>query len=615
MSSTSTSTDLAVITVPTATLISGPAETTEAVAAAAVLIDLWSKRSWLQDKTHKKAYINQVKKNRDTLQGIFNRLEIRPLPKPECNKTTLKRSLISGILDTFKRIADLFICAINVLDNLAEVVNKIDPPILQIDLLTDTLKDLGNELNKRGKEDPDHTVSSNPSSTTPSSSASSPSTSSSSCTATLTRTWESVLCTVTATPSANKRQDQGCTTEVYSTVTGCNSVIASTVTSTTTTTPKPTPIPQCKYGECGIGVSCSQREGNLRKRQPQRLTEPEPNTWAGPENYGGISQHFMAGETWRAYEKGDIDNKHVNLAVGTTSSYVVFGAQAGSLAVAGLYGCTSVIAVSKRGAWVSHHWEAPSFTSPWEDYFSPPTALEQLEIFRESVLRALHEGKGNDHLFGLGELRSKSAPDTMLLSHLMDDEADPRVFIFAPYMRADLGDPNYNNEFPVGLPEAWGQDDGLPSKNQQIQNEIRAIFNVPSGFVVPYEKVLYAPLVGGEGVDLGDKDFNSNRGKVLVQYQPAKSCHDKASWRVWFEGHDGVNFLRKSKYSVSSNSLRFFSEPKHLVDDMGTFRLYKSKHIVISSHFFNKPQHVTNSHDVFNKLFYKHFHKPLHELP
>lgn len=199
----------------------------------------------------------------------------------------------------------------------------------------------------------------------------------------------------------------------------------------------------------------------------------------------------------------DINNQGVQLVTGTTSNFIQFVHYTGSLAVAGLYGCTSVIAISKRGAWVSHHWEAPAFTHYAGDLW-PPTDLEQLEIFRQEVLIALHKGYGTDNLFGLGELRDKNAADDLPLAHLMDDDADPRVFIFAPYERAARGDPNYNNEFPVGLSEAWGKDDGLPSKNQQIQNEIRAIFSIPSGFVVPYEKVLYAPRVPLEKEDLGD---------------------------------------------------------------------------------------------------------------
>lgn len=189
----------------------------------------------------------------------------------------------------------------------------------------------------------------------------------------------------------------------------------------------------------------------------------------------------------------DIHNRYVNLTEGTTSNYTRFAGYTGSVPVAGLFGCTSVIAISKRGAGISHHWEVPSFAPSWMDFW-PPADLEQQEIFRQEVLLSFHRGKGSDHVFELSELRDRKAADDLLISHLMDDDADPRVFIFAPYERSyDVSDPNYNNEFPIGLPEAFGQDDGLPSKNQQIQNEIRAIFSIPNAFVVPYEKVLYAP--------------------------------------------------------------------------------------------------------------------------
>ncbi|KAI0532880.1 hypothetical protein GGR58DRAFT_488740 [Xylaria digitata] len=183
-------------------------------------------------------------------------------------------------------------------------------------------------------------------------------------------------------------------------------------------------------------------------------------------------------------------------------------------------------------------WEAPGFTPAWNDP-APPTDLQQLDIFRQQVLMALHLGSGSNHIFGLAELRRSSAGDDKLLSHLMDDGADPHVFIFAPYVRADFGTPNYGNEFPVGLPEAFGQDDGLPSKNQQIENEVKAIFRIPNGTNVPYEKVVYAPRAWPHPLvpeDLSDRNYDSHRGKILVQYQPAKSCQEKASWRVWFEG-------------------------------------------------------------------------------
>ncbi|KAI0967585.1 hypothetical protein F4678DRAFT_465186 [Xylaria arbuscula] len=542
---TASSADLPPFTTPTGTLTSGPAETSEAVAIAPILLYLWSKKSLLQDEEHKQQYIDNVKRSQKDSKALFDRFKEKPPAKPECNKKSMKkRSLISGILDAFKEVADLVSCAVNVLDNLADAVDKIRPPIPEIDILTDTLKDLGNEIKKRGDEKP----------TSASSYASSSTVASSSCTAAITKTWESILCTVTATSSINgRRQDQGCTTEVYSTVTGC-SVVASTTTSITTIAPESTPISLCEFGSCGSGQNCPQKKREFQKRVPPRLSDPAFNTWSGPENYGGSRQQFIAGESWRVYENPVQESyRGVKLETGTTSNLISFLGETSSLAVAGLYGCTTVIAVSRRGAWASHSWEAPSFT-PYSNDLSPPTDLEQHEIFQREVLEALHKGTSVNHLYGLSELRVTANNNMFPTTHLLEDDADPRIFIFMPYERGELGTINWNNEFPVGLPEAWGQDDGLPSKNQQIENEIKAIFKIPNGLDVPYEKVLYAPREGLKGEDLGDKDFDSNREKVLVQYQPAKSCQDKASWRVWFEGH-ALQDSHQSSWTPSANQI------------------------------------------------------------
>ncbi|KAI1171346.1 hypothetical protein F4777DRAFT_64442 [Nemania sp. FL0916] len=518
-------------TTPTVTLTSSPAESSEAVTVAPILFYLWSKRSLIQDKQQKNEYIDNVKKSRDDILAVLDKLKEKPEPKPECRKKSLtKRSLISGILGLFQGIADLISCTVAVLDNLVDAVKQIDPPIPEIELLTDTLKDLGDELDRKSDEHSTLTSSHGSSSTY--------SSSSSSCTLSITKTWESVLCTVTATSSGNKRrQDQDCTTELYTTVTGC-SAIESTITSTTTI--EPTPTARCGFNSCGGGGLCPREERGLQKRQPPRISEPEPNTWAGPENYGGSNQNFMAGESWRAYHPTDIFSRGVKTNVrGTTSNEIGFLGNTGSLAVSGLYGCTSVVVVSRRGAWINHMWEAPFFT-PYTNDPAPPSPLEQQDIFRKEALMPLLQETGPDNSFGISDMRVITNGPEFPTSHLMEDDADPRVFIFAPYERLGENDPEYNNEFPKNLPEAWGMDDGLPSFNQQIENEIRAIFRAPSGYNVPIEKVLYAPLQSKKGDRdlLVDPLFKHHRGKALVQYQPALKCGDMASWRVWFEGHE-----------------------------------------------------------------------------
>ncbi|RWA04550.1 hypothetical protein EKO27_g10559 [Xylaria grammica] len=599
------STDFPSFTIPTETIISGPAETSQSVAIVPVFLYLWSERLILQDEKLKRQYIEDVKKTQRNTHVLFDHLKDKPPARPECKRTSLrKRSLVSGILNAFKEVADLISCAADVLDNLADAVDKIHPPIPEIDLLTDTLKDLGNEIKKRGDEE-------HPTSASASELSSTSSSSSSSCTTSITKTWESVLCTVTAAPSGNEKQiNQVCTTEVFSTVTGC-SAVASTVTSTATIAPEPSGG-LCGFGLCGPGETCPQEKRGLEKRAPPRLSHPPPNTWYGPENYGGSAQDFIAGEAREGYKNGDQTMyRGVKLDEGTTSGLLGFSGQVGTLAVAGLFGCTSVIAVSRRGAWITHHWEVPSFTH-LNGEPSPPTSLEQLEIFRREVLQPLRSSTSQDHDYGLSELRVTDPNDKGILSHLMADEADPHVFIFAPYKRALSGTSNWNNEFPIGLPEAFGQDDGLPSKNQQIENEIRAIFSIPNGLAVPYEKVLYAPRqgLGLENDDLGDANFNSHRGKVLVQYQPAKSCHDKAAWRVWFEGqcfidNSTTNVYRPRNFVADSTADFLYRSRQFIVYRSTIGSLYTARRFIITSYATNfyRPRQFILANNVTN-LFY-----------
>ncbi|GAW22646.1 hypothetical protein ANO14919_121880 [Xylariales sp. No.14919] len=422
------STDFPSFNIPTETITSGPAETSESVAIVPVFLYLWSERLILQDEKLKQQYIDDVKKTRGNTHALLDHLKDKPPARPECKRTSLKkRSLVSGILDAFKEVADLISCAADVLDNLADAVDKIHPPIPEIDLLTDTLKDLGNEIKKRSDEEHPTSASSYQSSSTSSSS-------SSSCTTAITKTWESVLCTVTATPSINKRQAvKSCTTEVFSTVTGC-SAVASTITSTTTTTPESTALAQCGFGGYG-GRACAQKR-ELKKRYPPRFSHPPPDTWYGPENYGWNNYAFMERETWEAIWNPDREAyRAVKLDIGTTSNFIEFSDHPSTIAVNGLYGCTSVIAISRRGAWISHIWEVPSFTH-WQKDPSPPTAPEQLEIFRREALAALHTGTGGNHQYGLNQLRFKTNNDIPLL---MEDDDDPHIFIFAPYKRGELG--------------------------------------------------------------------------------------------------------------------------------------------------------------------------------
>ncbi|KAI1350328.1 hypothetical protein F5Y01DRAFT_286491 [Xylaria sp. FL0043] len=261
---------------------------------------------------------------------------------------------------------------------------------------------------------------------------------------------------------------------------------------------------------------------------------------------------------------GEENSKIVPLpSTGKTSSQLVgFFDQPVSLAVPHLVGCTSIIVVSRKGAWASHIWEMPVFRPddkeneetgvleyalPGTENFSPDFPFsQQLAFFQDHALdklRNTYNPPDDKHEFGLGQLQNSGTPeDQKWEGHVFDPDSDPQVFAFIPYVAIyDESDPNYNKVNPVGLPAAWDRpgaptpraDENGDPYNDQIAGTLRSIFGDND---LPIQRVLYAPAVDED--DPSDDDYLTARGRALVQYQPADpgTCGSKASWRIWFEG-------------------------------------------------------------------------------
>jgi hypothetical protein len=197
--------------------------------------------------------------------------------------------------------------------------------------------------------------------------------------------------------------------------------------------------------------------------------------------------------------------------VSTTNS-ISFSNQVMSLAVAGLWGCTSVVAVSEQGAWASHFWESTSFAN--------------LQNFPYDVLNKLWLGTGIPMVneYGLGQLRNN---DAILQGHMFDDVNNPRIFIMTPRIRDDHDSS-----------ETAGGDSILyPWQIDKVEEELRKIF----GDNADISTIQYSPL----RFNAEDNGFDTHRGKLLVQYQPAaQACQantgngdqPQAKWRLWIEG-------------------------------------------------------------------------------
>ncbi len=103
------------------------------------------------------------------------------------------------------------------------------------------------------------------------------------------------------------------------------------------------------------------------RNAPRRIMEPPNGRWTSPSNYEGFSTDlFMCGEVARTYSEGHgvrlVTTRDPYVLVPLTSSHITtFEDRVASAAVTGLHGCTSVVIISRRGVWLTHIWECPSF--------------------------------------------------------------------------------------------------------------------------------------------------------------------------------------------------------------------------------------------------------------
>lgn len=116
------------------------------------------------------------------------------------------------------------------------------------------------------------------------------------CSSTITATYVSIFCTVTEEPDVPQRRDDekpGCSSRAYSSIMACEDVQGSTTTTTTTVRPEKTEL--CMPDTCGAAGCSIVKRGDIFKRAPPRISEPEPGNWAEPMNYGGNTDNLVAG--------------------------------------------------------------------------------------------------------------------------------------------------------------------------------------------------------------------------------------------------------------------------------------------------------------------------------
>ncbi|KAF4874172.1 hypothetical protein CGCSCA1_v006636 [Colletotrichum siamense] len=235
-----------------------------------------------------------------------------------------------------------------------------------------------------------------------------------------------------------------------------------------------------------------------------------------------------------------------------TSNWVVFKSEVTALALEGLYGCTSVVLISRRGAWISHIFE--------EDMSFEPK-------FKYRVLEDMHEGLPPNHpshrlfQYGLDDLIRKPRRGNAGVM-FGDNEETPqslgmRAFIVTPRPRPqrELGNGEFLSDNVLMHDTTINRGHVLYQRSVQ-----RLAHNLSQTYGdIPVEVIDYAPAMvpnrlyrklndqnrrhhsESQRVNREVADYFSKalavtpRGKILLQYRPAKTCVQRASWRLWVE--------------------------------------------------------------------------------
>ncbi|KAH0426258.1 hypothetical protein CcaCcLH18_10487 [Colletotrichum camelliae] len=315
-------------------------------------------------------------------------------------------------------------------------------------------------------------------------------------------------------------------------------------------------------------ATSKKRSMSLLRQRGQKLSDPARGDWPDPSDYTNkdnflqeevreISHHDEMPEVDIGYEPKLVRHgvsKHVDHDdVGMiTSNWIVFKSEVTALALEGLYGCTSVVLVSRRGAWISHIFE--------EDMSFEPK-------FRYRVLEEMHEGLPPNHSshrlfqFGLDDLIRK--PRRGNAGVIFGDEKETpqslgmRAFIVTPRPRPQRELSNGELVSDDVLMHDKSINRGQIQYQRSVQRLAHDLTRTYGG--IPVEVIDYAPAMVPNGLyrKLNDPnrrhhsdsqrvnrevaDYFSKalagtpRGKLLLQYRPAKTGVEMASWRLWVE--------------------------------------------------------------------------------
>ncbi|KAI5457009.1 hypothetical protein BGZ63DRAFT_365966 [Mariannaea sp. PMI_226] len=515
---------------PTAT-VTGAAATSKAVEIGPLIFSLWNNRDMLKnDDDLKKKYIDQVEETKDDIVTLWNNFDVKPpIPGP-CGQISLKkRSLISGIIGLLDTAAKLIGCAEQIVDNLDKQVKLPEPDINIVETLTDTLKDISNELEK-DDDKPTKTQSEDKSSTGESTATTQPSTTTTGPTTTTepptTTTGPTTTTEPTTTESCTASGVESCSQTVYlstsfykdgdtdtstvetittvacATITACDAVATTEVTTVTTATSESYLI--CDY-------NCAACLGSKTKRaeptsQPLVERSLEGRSLTDKEEIGnskGDKSNYIL-----EIVEGQHQASELNWAFASVDLVSIdgpFGNDDARAFVQGLTGCTGIAVVSKAGYWLAHFME-PGFIDGNEF---------DLRRWNTRIINVMENGSNK-----------YTIPDTLAADGgFLSSANDPIIYLSTPIGKD--GGRLYNDKVNIIMDKLTGN--GAPFHGVEVR------------------QLLYQKPVGEQQAE---SFARSAAGKIVIEYTPDQPRLDPETFeestpdprekmiRVWQEWTD-----------------------------------------------------------------------------
>lgn len=253
--------------------------------------------------------------------------------------------------------------------------------------------------------------------------------------------------------------------------------------------------------------------------------------------YYGNAGIFVYFESWKARAS---DPRRVKGEPPSSALFYSLLNQPFNLRLDGLYGCTSLIVISKQGVWISHLFESPSFKNQ--------------NNFQRQVLDVLGPGDGTPLMPGLTQFLGPGAafgPGTQPQAHIITPRkhGDPELLAYNGFV-------------------------------EQIKYHIKNLFYAAGSPLTDSIKITgYTPI---NPKDNPLAHSSTAKGKVLFQYDPAETVcggvvpnviYQFPVWRVWVE--DNVYCVLEYSWSAERNQLLTYSQrlgliPRHLKSSIQT---------------------------------------------